>query len=87
MTLQERNQLFEADLSMRPQLAVQRDIFVFQTVVGCRVGDFYKLTKKNLVNGALEYIQEKTRNHNPRTTQPQSENNKSTIERHRQNHT
>ena len=58
---------FEADLSARPQLAIQRDIFVFQSVVGCRVGDFYKLTKKNIVNGALEYIQEKTRSHNPRT--------------------
>ena len=31
------------------------------------MGDFYKLTKKNIVNGALEYIQEKTRSHNPRT--------------------
>lgn len=67
ITLQERDKLFEADLSDRPQLAIQRDIFVFQSVVGCRVGDFYKLTKKNIVNGALEYIQEKTRSHNPRT--------------------
>ena len=67
ITLQERDKLFEADLSARPQLAIQRDIFVFQSVVGCRVGDFYKLTKKNIVNGALEYIQEKTRSHNPRT--------------------
>ena len=50
ITLQERDKLFEADLSDRPQLAIQRDIFVFQSVVGCRVGDFYKLTKKNIVN-------------------------------------
>ena len=67
ITIQERNQLFEADLSARPRLAVQRDIFVFQSVVGCRVGDLYKLTRKNLVNGVLEYVQEKTRSHNPRT--------------------
>ena len=84
MTLQERNQLFEADLSMRPQLAVQRDIFVFQTVVGCRVGDFYKLTKKNLVNGVLEYIQEKTRNHNPRTVRvPLNDIAKTILERYK----
>lgn len=84
ITLQERNQLFEADLSMRPQLAVQRDIFVFQTVVGCRVGDFYKLTKKNLVNGALEYIQEKTRNHNPRTVKvPLNDIAKTILERYK----
>ena len=84
ITLQERNQLFEADLSMRPQLAVQRDIFVFQTVVGCRVGDFYKLTKKNLVNGALEYIQEKTRNHNPRTVRvPLNDIAKTILERYK----
>ena len=84
MTLQERNQLFEADLSMRPQLAVQRDIFVFQSVVGCRVGDFYKLTKKNLVNGALEYIQGKTRNHNPRTVRvPLNDIAKTILERYK----
>ena len=84
MTLQERNQLFDADLSMRPQLAVQRDIFVFQTVVGCRVGDFYKLTKKNLVNGVLEYIQEKTRNHNPRTVRvPLNDIAKTILERYK----
>ena len=84
ITLQERNQLFEADLSMRPQLAVQRDIFVFQTVVGCRVGDFYKLTKKNLVNGALEYIQGKTRNHNPRTVRvPLNDIAKTILERYK----
>ena len=31
------------------------------------MGDLYKLTRKNLVNGVLEYVQEKTRSHNPRT--------------------
>lgn len=33
---EERNQLYEADLSAFPEVAVQRDIFVFQSLVGCR---------------------------------------------------
>ena len=53
-------------------------------MVGCRVGDFYKLTKKNLVNGALEYIQEKTRNHNPRTIRvPLNDIAKTILERYK----
>ncbi len=67
ITLEERNKLYETDLEDRPQLAIQRDIFVFQSVVGCRVGDLYRLTKSNIVNGALEYVQRKTSNTNPRT--------------------
>ncbi|MCD8306000.1 MAG: site-specific integrase [Prevotella sp.] len=83
ISLQERNQLFEADLSARPKLAIQRDIFVFQSVVGCRVGDLYKLTKDNIVNGALEYIQQKTRNHNPRTIRvPLNSTAKKILERY-----
>ena len=31
-------------------MAVQRDIFVFQCLIGCRVGDLYKLTKSNVIN-------------------------------------
>lgn len=84
ISIQERNQLFEADLSARPGLAIQRDIFVFQTVVGCRVGDLYKLTRRNIVNGALEYVQEKTRSHNPRTIRvPLNDVAKTILERYK----
>lgn len=61
ITIEERNQLYNADLSARPALAVQRDIFVFQCLVGCRVGDLYRFTKANVINGAIEYIARKTR--------------------------
>ncbi len=67
ITIEERKKLYEATFPDNPNLAVQRDIFVFQSMVGCRVGDLYKLTKRHIVNGALEYIQHKTHNSNPRT--------------------
>lgn len=41
-------------------LGIQRDIFVFQCLVGCRVGDLYRLTSKNITNGILEYVPSKT---------------------------
>ena len=46
---------------------VQRDIFVFQCCVGCRVGDLYRMTRSNIVNGVLYYIAGKTKDDNPRT--------------------
>lgn len=62
MTVEELHQLNTIDLSNHPQLAVQRDIFIFQSYVGMRVGDFFELTKANVVNNAIEYIPQKTVN-------------------------
>jgi integrase len=62
ITVEERNALYNFDLSSRPALAVQRDIFVFQCVIGCRVSDLLKLTRDNLVKGGIEYIPRKTSN-------------------------
>lgn len=67
INLDERNQLYAFDFSNHPRLERQRDIFVFQTLIGCRVGDLYGLTKSNIVDGAVEYIQDKTIENNPRT--------------------
>ncbi|MDR1340818.1 MAG: site-specific integrase [Prevotellaceae bacterium] len=67
ITIEERNQLYKTDLSHRPQLAVQRDIFVFQCLIGCRVADLYKLTGQNIINGAIEYIARKTKDGRPVT--------------------
>lgn len=61
LTIEERNRLADFDLSARPKLAVQRDIFVFQCLVGCRVGDLCKLTERNITNGILEYVPHKTK--------------------------
>lgn len=67
ITIEERNQLYKTDLSSTPALAVQRDIFVFQCLIGCRVGDLYKLNKANVINGGVEYIPRKTKDGRPVT--------------------
>jgi len=67
INIEERNQLCNADLSHRPQLAIQRDIFVFQCLIGCRVSDLYAMKKENIINGAIEYIARKTKDGNPVT--------------------
>ncbi|HKL95971.1 MAG TPA: tyrosine-type recombinase/integrase [Paludibacteraceae bacterium] len=65
ISIEERNQLYNTDLSSHLELAIQRDIFVFQCCVGCRVSDLLGLKKSNIVNGALEYVADKTRLENP----------------------
>ncbi len=67
ITIEERNRLYSTDLSSTPALAVQRDIFVFQCLIGCRISDLYKLTRKNVINGAIEYIPRKTKDGRPIT--------------------
>lgn len=42
-------------------LEVQRDIFIFQCLVGCRVGDLEKLTVDKINNGVLAYTPHKTK--------------------------
>lgn len=67
ITVEERNHLMECDLSADPRLEVQRDIFVFQCVVGCRVSDLRHLTKDSVIDGAIEYIPRKTKDGHPHT--------------------
>lgn len=64
---EERNQLLEADLSDDKELETQRDIFVFQCLVGCRVSDLYKMTYRSIINDAVEYIPRKTKDDRPIT--------------------
>ncbi len=61
LTSEERNVLYDADLSQQPHLALVRDIFVFHCFVGCRVGDLYRLTRDNIKKGFLEYMPQKTK--------------------------
>ena len=65
ITIEERNQLYNTDLTAYPALAMQRDIFVFQCMIGCRVSDLYKFTKQNLVGEEIVYIAQKTREEDP----------------------
>lgn len=76
ITIAERNKIAEADLQKKwdgmdkverkgskvsiTTLMRQRDIFVFQCFVGCRVGDLMRLTPKNIINGELQYVPRKT---------------------------
>jgi len=67
ITLEERNQIADFDLSARPALAVQRDIFIFQCCIGCRVSDLMRLTEKNIIKGAIEYVPTKTKGERQKT--------------------
>ena len=67
ISIEERNQIYNKDLSSRPQLAIQRDIFIFQCLTGCRIGDLRKLNKTHYINGAIEYIPRKTKDGRPIT--------------------
>nr|WP_319512237.1 site-specific integrase [uncultured Draconibacterium sp.] len=67
ITIKERNHLYKFDLSARPGLAIQRDIFVFHCLVGCRVGDLFSLKKNSVIDGAIEYVARKTKGERPDT--------------------
>jgi integrase len=67
ITIEERNKIYATNLSRHPSLAIQRDIFVFQCLIGCRVGDLIKMTKGSVINGAIEYIPRKTKEGRPLT--------------------
>ena len=85
ISIEERVRIWEADLSARPQLAIQRDIFVFQSVIGCRVSDLYRMTKDSIVNGAIEYIPRKTKEGRPLTVRvPLNETAKAIIDRYKE---
>jgi len=67
LTIAERNHLYNFDFKNRKELAIQRDIFIFQCLVGCRVGDLMRFTATNVIDGFIEYIAGKTSDENPRT--------------------
>ena len=54
----QRKTIFESHI---PQLEVQRDIFIFHCMIGCRVGDLVQFTPANVINGYISYIARKTR--------------------------
>lgn len=67
ISIDERNKLYKTNLRRHLQLAVQRDIFVFQCLIGCRVGDLLKMKRSNVINNAVEYIPRKTKEGRPVT--------------------
>ena len=67
ISIEERNRVYRTNLTRHPKLSIQRDIFVFQCLIGCRIGDLYTLTKDNLIRGAIEYIPRKSKDGRPVT--------------------
>ena len=65
ITVDELERLYRTNLRRHPPLSAQRDIFVFQCLVGCRVGDLVKLRKGDIVDGVLTYIPRKTVDERP----------------------
>ena len=61
LTIEERKHLLSFDFSDNMELSIQRDIFIFHCLVGCRYGDLCRLTPLNVNNGVLEYVAGKTR--------------------------
>lgn len=84
ITSQERDRIYNTNLSRHPRLAEQRDIFVFQCLVGCRVSDLLVLTQSNLINGAIEYIPQKTKSEKPETVRvPLTSTAKEIVEKYK----
>lgn len=84
ISIEELHQLKNANLDKRPLLRTQRDIFVFQACIGCRVSDLIHFTGRNVVNGAIEYIARKTREERPVTVRvPINSMAQEIIERYR----
>ena len=65
ITVDERKKVYSTDFSFDPALEKQRDIFVFQCLVGCRISDLYRMIKRSIIDGAVEYMPRKAKDGNP----------------------
>lgn len=59
LTKEEKQRIWMHEFS-DPYLERQRDVFIFQCSIGCRVGDLYRLRKSNIIDGCVQYIPAKT---------------------------
>lgn len=61
LTIEERNAIY-AHKGLSKALSIQRDIFIFQCCIGCRVSDLIRLTPDSVTeDGMIQYIQQKMR--------------------------
>lgn len=75
ITDEERRIIYETDLSYDKRLEQQRDIFIFQCYIGCRVSDLYSMRQSNIITErtsrgdrkCINYIPRKTKEGNPIT--------------------
>lgn len=66
LTTEERNTIAKHDFGANKMLSEQRDIFIFQCLVGCRVSDLMKFTADNITDGILSYVPQKTKDESPK---------------------
>lgn len=64
LTKAERDHLASIPIN-NARLQRTRDLFILQCLIGCRVGDYVKLKKANIINNSIEYIPRKTKDDNP----------------------
>ena len=85
ISIAERNQIAEADLKSQWEkmsreeqraarmpietLIAQRDIFIFQCFIGCRIGDLLTMTSERIEKGMLVYTPHKTKNEGKQAVQ------------------
>lgn len=67
LTQEEVKKVAAVNLRKWPHLDRQRDVFVFQCNVGCRVGDLVRLKKGDVADGTVTYIPHKTIKDRPQT--------------------
>lgn len=75
ITDEERKQIYETNLSYDKRLEEQRDIFIFQCLIGCRISDLYSFRQSNIITEktskgdrkCISYIPRKTKEGNPIT--------------------
>ena len=85
LTQDERNQLYHTTMPTE-RMTRQRDIFIFQCLIGCRVSDLWAMTQSSIINGAIEYIPRKTKDGRPVTVRvPLNNTAKEIVERYKDN--
>ena len=83
LTVDERDYLYMYDDFTDAQRR-QRDIFIFQCLTGCRIGDLYSLRPANVAGGWLTYIPQKTSHVSARSVEvPLSQTAIEIVERYR----
>lgn len=62
LTIEERNQVYNCQYGRSYHASLVKDMFIFQCLVGCRMGDLFSMTRNNVIGGWLEYIPGKNLN-------------------------
>ena len=87
LTIEERDRLFDfvfPEGPFRAKYEMERDTFVFQCLVGCRISDLRSFTRDNIIGDYLEYIPKKTIKKSVRTVRvPLVDKARAILDRHK----